>query len=360
MTMRRSLGRVPLILLLVAAGGTAAYLAARPAPPMQDEEPAPTLPDAFAGRALSRLTITGSPPESAFGLVGDVAIGGDGRAFVLDVLHREVSIFSPSGERAGVLGQAGPGPGEFLGPVALAMDDAGRGLYVLDERKQGLDLFDAERGTWQRTIPLDFHAADLCFLSGRLYVLGGRDGFVLHEVDPATGRVLRSFAPDGESRDLLLRGYRASGYLGCAPNGEIAFLPSLRPEVLRFSARSGELLGAASIPGYRPVRVRRVSGGAVQFDVPGGGSHDYGGSIVPLAGGDWLVQVGRLKRGTNSHHEFISVRSLRLFAADGQIRPLSVQLPRVMASAPEASYAVETSPYPAVRILPTSLSEVIR
>lgn len=337
-----------------------AYRAAQPAPPVLDEEPATTLPDAFAGRALSPLTVPGSPPESAFGLVGDVAVGGDGRAFVLDVLHREVSVFSAAGERTRVLGRAGPGPGEFMGPVAFTLDNAGRGLYVLDERKQGLDLFDADQGTWRRTIPLDFHAADLCFVAGRLYVLGGRDGFLLHEVDPATGRVLRSFAPDDDSRDLLLRGYRASGYLGCAPDGEIAFLPSLRPEVLRFSAQSGDLLGIAPIPGYRPVRVRRVSGGAVQFDVPGGGSHDYGGSIVPLAGGDWLVQVGRLKHGTNSHHEFISVRSLRLSAGDGQIRPLSVRLPRVMAYVPEAAYAVETSPYPAVRILPTSLSEVIR
>lgn len=360
MTTPRRIRRASLVLLLIGVGAIVAYRAAKPAPRVQEDEPVPALPDAFAGRVLSPLTVPGSPPESAFGLVGDVAVAGDGRAFVLDVLHREVSIFSASGERTRVLGRAGPGPGEFMGPVALARDDAGHGLYVLDERKQGLDFFDTGTGTWQRTIPLDFHAADLCFIDGRLCVLGGRDGFVLHEVDPATGRVLRSFAPDVESRDLLLRGYRASGYLGCAPHGEIAFLPSLRPEVLRYSARSGELLGTAPIPGYRPVRVRRISGGAVQFDVPGGGTHDYGGSILPLAGGDWLVQVGQLKRGTNSHHEFVSVRSLRLSAAEGQIRPLSVQFPRLMASAPAAAYAVETSPHPAVRVLAASLPEVIR
>jgi hypothetical protein len=357
MTIRRSVGYALAALLLACAGATAAaYRAGRQAPAAQPDadDPALAIPQLPVSGALARLTVPGSPPESAFGLVADVASAGDGRAFVLDALQRQVGVFGASGERTAVLGRAGPGPGEFLGPIALAVDDERGALYVLDERRQGLDLFDAERGAWQRTIPLDFQAADLCLASGRLYVLGGRGGYLLHEVSPADGRVLRSFAPDPDSRDLLLRGYRASGYLGCTPSGEIAFLPSLRPEVMRFDASTGKLLDAPPIPGYRPVRVRRVPGGTVQFDVPGGGDHDYGSSILPLPGGDWLVQVGRLKRGSTSHHEFVSVRSLRLSASDGRMRPLTTRIPRVMASAGAVAYAVETSPFPAVSLLSTS------
>lgn len=268
-------------------------------------------------------------------------------------------MFTASGERAAVVGRSGSGPGEFMGPVALAVDDVGGGLYVLDERRQGIDLFDRDRGVWKRTIPLDFHASDLCFISGKLYMLGGRGGFLVHEVSPADGRVLRSFGPDPDSEHLLLRGYRASGYLGCAPSGEIAFLPSLRPEVLRFSAERGDLIGTSPVPGYVAVRVRPTGSGGMQFDVPGGGGHDYGSSIVPLPGGDWLVQVGRLRKGTNSHHEFDSVRSHRLYGGDGRIRPLSVELPRVMAAGSALVYAVETSPYPAVRMVPTPLTELL-
>jgi hypothetical protein len=352
------LGPTSLALLLAVTGGLAAY-AARPAPPRRDADPAVDLPDAFDAGAYSRLAVPGSPPESAFGMVGDVAMANDGQAFVLDALNREVGMFSASGARTALLGSRGPGPGEFMGPVALAVDDVGGGVYVLDERRQGIDLFDAERREWQRTIPLDFHAADLCFVSGRLYVLGGRGGYILHEVSPPDGRVLRSFAPDAESEDVLLRGYRASGYLGCAPSGEIAFLPSLRPEVMRFSADRGELLGTAAIPGYRAVHVRPVAGGGMQFYLPGGGSQDYGSSILPLPGGDWLVQVGRLRRGTSNLHEFVSVRSHRLSVRDGQIRPLAVRLPRVLAADESVFYAVETSPYPAVRLVPTSLSKLI-
>ncbi|WP_331054120.1 6-bladed beta-propeller [Longimicrobium sp.] len=303
----------------------------------------------FRGAESLTLAVPGSPPENAFGLVGDVAVAPDGRAFVLDVLNHQVGVFTGSGERSALLGRRGAGPGEFMGPVALAWDDAGTGLYVLDERRQGIDHFDAAHGAWRRTIPLDFHAGDLCFVAGRLYVLGARAGFLLHEVNPANGRVLRSFSPDHDSEDILLHGYRASGYLGCRASGEIAFLPSLRPEVARFSAPTGRLLGTSPIPGYRPVRVRAAGDGSVRFDVPGGGGHDYGSAIVPLAGGDWLVQTGRLKKGTNSPHEFESVRSHLLSAADGQVRPMAVALPRVMAATNGLWYTVETSPWPAVR-----------
>lgn len=355
----RGFGRASLVLLLVGAGGLAAYRSVQSGTQERAVESGRALPYALEGRPHFLLTVPDAPPESAFGLVGDVAVGSDGRAFVLDALNREVGAFTASGDRTALLGRPGSGPGEFMGPVALAVDDVGGGLYVLDERRQGIDLFDAAENVWRRTIPLDFHAADLCFLSGRLYVLGGRNGFLLHEVSPADGRVLRSFGPDPDSEDLLLRGYRASGYLGCSTWGEIAFLPSMRPEVLRFSAERGELLGMAPIPGYVAVRVRPNGSGGMQFDVPGGGGHDYGSSILPLAGGDWLIQAGRLRKGTNSHHEFESVRSHRLSGRDGQIRALQVQLPRVVAAGKNLVYSVETSPYPAVRIVRTSLSRLV-
>jgi hypothetical protein len=97
----------------------------------------------------------------------------------------------------------------------------------------------------------------------------------------------------------------------------------------------------------------------MQFSAPDGEVPDYGSSILPLPGGDWLLQVGKLEPGTSNPHEFISVRSHRLSARDGQIRPLAVQLPRVMAAGENVVYTVETSPYPAVRTIPNSLSEML-
>ena len=353
----RGLGRTSLVLLLAAAGGIAAYTARRGHAPAAVED-SPAFSDTLPGGAR-RLKVPGSPPESAFGLAGDVAMAGDGRAFVLDALNQEVGVFTASGERTAVLGRPGPGPCEFMGPVALAVDDAGGGLYVLDERRQGIDRFEGDPREWKRTIPLDFHASDLCFISGRMYVLGGRHGFLLHEVSVEDGRVLRSFAPDADSENPLLRGYRASGYLGCASSGEIAFLPSLRPEVLRFSAERGMPLGGTPVPGYVAVQVRQTESGGMQVDTPDEDGHDYGSPILPLPGEDWLIQAGRLRRGSTSQHEFESVRSYRLSARDGQVRPLSPRLSRVLAAGNDLVYAVETSPYPAVWIVPTPLSDLL-
>ena len=44
---------------------------------------------------------------------------------------------------------------------------------------------------------------------------------------------------------------------------------------------------------------------------------------------------------------------------NGQIRPLAVRLLRVMAAGENVVYTVETSPYPAVRAIPNSLSEML-
>jgi hypothetical protein len=358
--LRRAAGPA-LLFVLAAAGGLAIYLADERATAPEAAGVPPSGPQgAFVAENESPLTVPGTPPEHAFGLVGDVAMAAGGRSFVLDVLNGEVGLFDDSGRRVARLGRPGAGPGELMGPVAIAFNEMDGALYVLDERRQGIDLFDPEKRAWQRTIPLDFHAFDLCFVSGRLYVLGGRNGFILHEVSPADGRVLRSFAPDADSRNLLLRGYRSNGHLGCAPTGELAFLPSVRPEVARFSAQTGALLGVSPIPGYRAVRVRPVEGGGMQFSAPDGEVPDYGSSILPLPGGDWLLQVGGLEPGTSNPHEFISVRSHRLSARDGQVRPLAVQLPRVMAAGENVFYAVDTSPYPAVRIVSTPLAEVIQ
>jgi hypothetical protein len=297
------------------------------------------------------LHMSGSSLENIFGLVGDVGIGQDGRSYVLDVLERNVAVFTASGDREAVLGGPGQGPGEFMGPVALAVDGVHGGVYVMDERNQRIEVFAGAEPAWERSFRIDFHGRDLCFLGGRLYVLGPRRGFLLHELSPVDGAVLRSFAPDAESEDILLASYRADGYLGCAASGELTFLPMLRPDVVRFDAASGKELGSIAVPDYRAVRVAPTADGGMKFDVPGGGGHDYASAILPLPAGGWLIQVGRLRPRPTNAHEFQSIRSYVVSADGARVRPSSLALPRLMATRGDSAFAVETSPYPAVRII---------
>lgn len=297
------------------------------------------------------LHVSGSAHETLFGLVGDVGIGRDGRSYVLDVLERNVAVFTASGDREAVLGGPGQGPGEFMGPVALAVDGADGGVYVMDERNQRIEVFAGAEPAWERSFQIDFHGRDLCFLAGRLYVLGPRRGFLLHELSPVDGAVLRSFAPDAESEDVLLASYRADGYLGCAASGELTFLPMLRPDVVRFDAASGKELGSIAVPDYRAVRVTPTADGGMKFDVPGGGGHDYASAILALPAGGWLIQVGRLRPRPTNAHEFQSIRSYVVSADGARVRPSSLPLPRLMATRGDSAFAVETNPYPAVRIV---------
>lgn len=303
--------------------------------------------------APSVLRANGIAPEDLFGLVGDVAVASDGQAFVLDVVSKQVGIFNASGQRTAALGREGDGPGEFSGPVALAVDDR-NDVFVLDERSQRVTVFSGDGGAYRRSFPLDFHPRDLCFLAGRLYVLGVRDAHLIHEVSPADGKVVRSFAPDPESRDMLLAGYRGGGHLACGREDEIVFLPALRPDVAVYEASSGTHIATARIPEYRGIRVTRTASGSVTFEALGGVRNDNASSIVPLGPGAYLVQVGQLRPRSMTDHEFQSIRSYLLTSGNGQIVPISADGRRVMAMHRDRVLVVTTEPYPSVAFVPNT------
>jgi hypothetical protein len=308
-----------------------------------------SLAESPSGELVSHLRASGVPSETLFGVVGDIAVSPDGRIYVLDVVAKQIGVFSPAGERQATLGRPGRGPGEFMLPVSLAVDPRSN-LYALDAMNQRVEVFSATHPERQRSFALDFQARDMCFLGERLYVLGVRDAHLIHELSPSDGTIVRSFAPDAESGDLLLASYRGAGYLACGPGDEIAFLPLLRPDVVRFSASSGTPTATAQIPEYRGLRVTAVNGG-MRFEAADGEQSYYASSIVPLPGGDHLIQVGLLVSRSSTDQEFEFIRSYRMAHTDGRIRPLSDSLPRLIAGQGDRLFAAYTSPHPAVAVV---------
>jgi hypothetical protein len=327
---------------LAAAGGIAAAgmntfsLPAHPAPVRPEVRVA-------AGDAPTAI----SSGARAFGLIGDAVMGDGGRSFLLDVMERRVGVAEGGGSVAWT-GSGGRGPGEFLVPVALALDaDV---LYVLDRGNRRIERYRTAGGRLQRygdAVPLEFNPEDLCVADSRLYVLGAYRGHAIHEISPLDGRLVRSFAPDAQLADDLLATFRTGGYLACGTGGEIAFLPLLRPEVHRFSAVTGALLQSAALPGYNAVHVRRTAD-AVEFSAEGG-SHDVAASVVPLSGGLLLVQVGRKRPGATTLHEFTAVRSYVVDWKDGGVRPVRDTLPRIADLREGWALALETDPEPSAR-----------
>lgn len=245
------------------------------------------------------------------------------------------------------MGAPGRGPGELLDPVSLAV--GGERPYVVDRGNQRLQAYAP-----LASVPLDFVPEDACFApDGRLYVLGARAGYLLHEVSPEEGRVVRSLVESPASRDGLLRPYHASGLLHCG-DGEVTLLPLLRPVILRIPVREGGPVRQVRIPGFRETRVRRVHAGAVVYQAPRGGVTDYASTLVPLNDGRLLVQVGPIVQGASAQ-EFQSLRTFLLSADGRRLRELSASLPRIMLAERDSVVAVHTHPVPAYERIPLSV-----
>jgi hypothetical protein len=284
------------------------------------------------------------------GLIGDAALVGDSLVYVLDVVQKRVGMLSVDGSRAAWTGQSGRGPGEFIDPVALGVGAEGS-LYVVDRGNLRVETYAARSGALEQveSVTLDFFPEDACVLGGRLFVLGARDGRAIHEVSPRDGRVSRSFAPDKQLRNDMLATFRAAGHLACGPGESLSFLPMLRPTLHRFSAATGEPLGTITIPDYREVLISH-SGDAVTFRQPEGG-HDRGASLVPLADGSLMIQVGLLQPGAHTPHEFQELRSFLLSSGSNSIAALPRELPRAFSFGATRAIGAATEPEPALLLL---------
>jgi hypothetical protein len=341
-TRRRRAGASAVAGVLACSAAVAVARGWEPSPasaPQQDMPPA-------TWSSAGRLPLGPEP----VGLIGDAALVQDTLVYVLDVMRKRVGMLSAEESRVTWVGRAGRGPGEFIEPVALAMAADG-GLYVVDRGNQRVEAYAPRAGTLERvgSVSLDFLPEDACVLGGRLFVLGARDGRAIHEVSPRDGRVLRSFAPDEQLRDDLLATFRSAGHLACGPGASLSFLPTLRPTLHRFSAATGEPLGSITIPDYREVLVEH-SGDAVTFRQPEGG-HDRAASLVPLADGRLVVQVGTLQPGSRTPHEFEELRSFLLSWESNSIAALPRELPRVFSFGGSKALGAVTDPEPALLLL---------
>jgi hypothetical protein len=306
-------------------------------------------PTGAAGADSPTLALAASFTDDALGVVGDVASDRQGRLYVLDVQRQTVVVRSPAQPQTMRLGQPGRGPGEFIAPIALALSPDGR-LLVLDAGTMRVQVFrtGADGPRPAGSIPLPFPAEDIVECGGRVFLLGSWAFNMIHEISPINGEILRSFAPDAVAPDDLMAGYRSSGYLECGPGPALTFLPMLRPELRRFSLTTGAESGRLEIPRYVQVHVEQRPDGGLMFQAPENG-HDRASSLVTLADGRQLVQVGTLREGARTRHEFPEVRSFLVSWDESSIVPAPHPLPRILRAAGDSVYVVETDPVPSVR-----------
>lgn len=95
------------------------------------------------GRRVGTIGRRGSA-EGEFNFPTDLAVGPDGRIYVVDSMNFRIQVLSSTGEPELSFGMAGDGPGTFQRPRGVAVDAGGR-IYVADALFDMIQIFD-DRG----------------------------------------------------------------------------------------------------------------------------------------------------------------------------------------------------------------------
>ncbi len=174
-----------------------------------------------------------------FGAIADVCIVKDGCIFVLDRGFKRVQVYGPDGSYLNTIGRAGPGPGEFQYPAAIALDDTDL-LYVLDRydiiiynrKGEYLSQFRPEiKGAGMpRSIAIDFSEN---IIITRYDVF---DETVIHAYDKHHRKIIDFGDPysKGLEDDAGVQSMVAGGQVSVDSKGRIVYSQALPYEIRRY------------------------------------------------------------------------------------------------------------------------------
>lgn len=229
-------------------------------------------------KTVSDLELTFGPPVLqvgslddsgiSFGLISDLAVSPHGEVFVLDRMDARVVQLSSSGELIGEFGRRGPGPGEFLDPIAIQLM-AGPGVAVLDLRKLTLTLlsYGSAGLSLDREIQLRQPATSFCATED-LIVINPTTGMHAGQVLDLAGNEIAGVFGLPQTVDPAfdvglqdrLRDFLRVGRFACTGNGTVFFVPEWNPKV-RQAVLAGEEGPAFDLDPFEALRWERRDDG---------------------------------------------------------------------------------------------------
>jgi hypothetical protein len=155
------------------------------------------------------LTIgeTEGQPEYQFGQIGTIAVGSDGRLFVMDVQAQHVKVFTSDGEFDRTIGGPGAGPGEIGAGAVFVLVGSGDTVVVPDMANRRINRY-APEGTplasspleIEKGLPVVFQATPSGVIAAQVRSLSLPDRPAPDTLD----RIVR-LEPDGTFGDTLLQ-----------------------------------------------------------------------------------------------------------------------------------------------------------
>ncbi|SHK57782.1 6-bladed beta-propeller [Rhodothermus profundi] len=186
-----------------------------------------------------------SDPWTLFGEIGDVAQDRKGRIFVLDKENTVVRVFSSDGSYLFSIGGKGEGPGEFLYPEWLELDDYDT-LYVTDRRRKIEVFVPAETGyAYYRTILLPITpSGGLCVNDSSLFIsqhTSWRDSLIYHL--NKQGDLIGKFGNiDYMTENRLVRMFITRNYIVCDFKKQRIFLVYRNAPLIQIYKTDGNLI----------------------------------------------------------------------------------------------------------------------
>ncbi len=102
----------------------------------QGEKPEGELPEGVLDKSWNR-----GDGECEFRFPTQVALGPDGRLYIVDTLNFRIQIISPDGEFISAFGEVGNTPGSFYRPKGVSLDSDGH-VYVTDAAFSNIQIFE--------------------------------------------------------------------------------------------------------------------------------------------------------------------------------------------------------------------------
>ena len=184
-----------------------------------------------------------------------VVADGRGRVYVLDVGDNRVGIFDASGNHLRSVGALGGGPGEFLQPVGVAVDDA-RTILVLDAAKGAIVRFDSAGGV-QEQVRLEARAVAIGVGEGGILI--GQGPTPLQQL-----RLVRQRDADVQTLAEVDQSTRQVRFSGCAMS--VPERPLFAPDIVWASAHGTTVLN--DTVAYRLVVLSKGKRTLIVRDVP--------------------------------------------------------------------------------------------
>lgn len=186
----------------------------------------------------------------------DVAIGSDGRAYVVDSRNHQVAVFDADGARVTSLGMMGGEDGQLLNPLGIGVAANGD-VWVADRGNERIVMFDA-RGRARQALELETDDEDIVPVDIAIGP-GGRELFVTsnntHEVVVFSnkGEFLRAWGGEGEDDGQFI--FPAT--IDIDSSGNVYVVDVINARVQKFDPAGNHLLTIGKLGGkagnfYRP------------------------------------------------------------------------------------------------------------